>query len=335
MNRYLAKLASLDEKRAYPSNPQNPQNPAQRRFEGFEGSPSSAFLQSATSPTELLAGPYASALAALRAKCPPYVPEDRWRHAVADATTFTTKWGAEAQASGWTAPEWFGLHPVPEQPAPNYDRLARLDDVGLIWLLRGRPVTVLTSTEAVILCHSGATLKFYRRTAPAAEIIDGAVARCRPTEAPLAQTINTMAQIGKPTPVGIIDAAKQGLGDAPKPARRNADAATHAEATHLIPEDLSIPEFLRREPAQSAAQVVKAAPISKPTPVRIIDAVAIATRDPANASGGVPLARSASDAPKSTLGRSTDRQRAHVDGALGHRTDDLLTTATPTPEAAP
>ena len=26
MNRYLAKLASLDEKRAYPSNPQNPQN---------------------------------------------------------------------------------------------------------------------------------------------------------------------------------------------------------------------------------------------------------------------------------------------------------------------
>jgi hypothetical protein len=26
-----------------------------------------------------------------------------------------------------------------------------------------------------------------------------------------------MAQIGKPTPVGIIDAAKQGLGDGPMP----------------------------------------------------------------------------------------------------------------------
>ena len=61
----------------------------------------------------------------------------------------------------------FGLHPVPEQSAPNYDRLARLDDLGLIWLLRGRPIVELTSTEAVICCPSGATLKFYRRTKPA------------------------------------------------------------------------------------------------------------------------------------------------------------------------
>jgi hypothetical protein len=50
-------------------------------------------------------GPYASALAALRAKRPTYVPEDRWHQALADATTFATEWGAEAQAFGWTASE--------------------------------------------------------------------------------------------------------------------------------------------------------------------------------------------------------------------------------------
>jgi hypothetical protein len=231
MNRYLAKLASLDEKRAYPSNPQNPQNPPQRGFEGFEGSPSSAFLQLVTPPTELSAEPYASALASLRAKCPPYVPEDRWRQAIADATTFATKWGAEAQALGWTASELFGLHPVPEQPAP-YDRLARLDDLGLIWLLRGRPVTVLTSTEAVILCHSGATLKFYRRTAtatPATEIADGVEPIGKPTPAAEITGVTPAAEIDKAAPARIIDAAKQGLGDALKPARTKADAANHAE----------------------------------------------------------------------------------------------------------
>ena len=122
-------------------------------------------------------GPYASALAALCAKCPAHVPEDRWHQAIADATAFTTKSGAEAQAFGWTVPELFGLHPVPEQPAANYDRLARVDDMGLIWLLRGRPVIVLKSTDAIIGCHSGATLKFYRRSEPAlAEITNVAPA---------------------------------------------------------------------------------------------------------------------------------------------------------------
>jgi hypothetical protein len=179
MNRYLAKLASLYEKRADPSNPQNPQNPRKLGFEGFEGSLSSAFLPLAVPPTELPGtpesnragaehttaveeeahhdrfeeraailefdeglpraeaeaiahremaagdmvraerdpGPYASALAALRAKCPANVPEDRWRQAIVDATTFDTEWGAQAQVFGWTAPELFGLHTVPKQPA--------------------------------------------------------------------------------------------------------------------------------------------------------------------------------------------------------------------------
>jgi hypothetical protein len=126
MNRYLAKLGSLDEKTGYPSNPQNPQNPRQRGLEGFEGSLSSAFLRSATPPTELpeapkggyepagdaLAVPYAAALAALRAKCPAYVPEDRWRQAVADTTTFVSEWGAEAQGLDWPEHALFGPHPT-------------------------------------------------------------------------------------------------------------------------------------------------------------------------------------------------------------------------------
>jgi hypothetical protein len=118
------------------------------------------------------AGPYSSALTALRAQCPDYVPEDRWHEAITDATTFVTEWGAETQAFGWTEHELFGLHPVPERPAPNYSRLARLDDMGLLWLLRGRPVVALTTTEAAYRCPDGAILKYCRRakSAPAAEI---------------------------------------------------------------------------------------------------------------------------------------------------------------------
>jgi hypothetical protein len=216
MNRYLAKLASLDEKRAYPSNPQNPQNPPKRGFEGFEGSLSSAFLPSAIPPTELPetpepAGdaaaddteqavacrmmerdpsPFKAELGTLRIQCPTGVDHARWRQGIVDAETFIAVWGAQAQAFGWTVPELFGLHPVPEQPAANYDRLARVDDMGLIWLLRGRPVIVLKSTEAIIRCHSGATLKFYRRSEPAL---------AETTNVAPATEIGNVMQIDKPT----------------------------------------------------------------------------------------------------------------------------------------
>jgi hypothetical protein len=99
--------------------------------------------------TEHDANPYASALAALRA-CPVYVPEDRWRQAIADATSFISEWGGQAQAFGWTARELFGLHTPPERPTANYRRLSRYDETGLIWLLRGRPVIALTETIAAI-----------------------------------------------------------------------------------------------------------------------------------------------------------------------------------------
>jgi hypothetical protein len=103
----------------------------------------------------------------LERRCPDYVPNDRWQQAVEDARQFLAAWGARAQSFGWTEHELFGLHPVPERPAANYDRLGRLDDLGLIWLLRGRPVITLTSTEAIIRCPSGANLTYRRRTEPA------------------------------------------------------------------------------------------------------------------------------------------------------------------------
>jgi hypothetical protein len=112
-----------------------------------------------TAQAEHGANPYTSVLAALRAKCPAYVPEDRWRQAIEDATAFLSEWGERAQAFGWTARELFGLHPVPERPAANYSRLSRYDTMGLIWLLHGRPVTSLTEMEAAI----EGVVKVYRK----------------------------------------------------------------------------------------------------------------------------------------------------------------------------
>jgi hypothetical protein len=101
---------------------------------------------------------------------PVCVPEDRWRLAIADASAFVSEWGEQARAFARTERELFGLHRGPEQPAANYSRLARVDDMALPWLLRGRPVIVLTSTEAVMRCPSGATLTYRRRIEPVMKI---------------------------------------------------------------------------------------------------------------------------------------------------------------------
>ena len=109
---------------------------------------------------------YASALAALRATCPVYVPDDRWRQAIADATSFVSEWGGQAQAFGWTARELFGLHAPPERPLASYRRLARYDETGLIWLLRGRAVIALTETVAAIQ-EATAVLTYRKLNKPA------------------------------------------------------------------------------------------------------------------------------------------------------------------------
>jgi len=111
-------------------------------------------------------GSYASALAALRANCPAHVPEDRWHQAIVDATAFTSKWGAQAHALGWTERELLGLPDVPDRPRPKYQRLSRYDQTGLVWLLQGRRVVELTKDKAVIETATG-TVSYRRYNKPA------------------------------------------------------------------------------------------------------------------------------------------------------------------------
>jgi hypothetical protein len=109
---------------------------------------------------------YAPALAALRANCPACVPEDRWHQAIVDAKAFTSKWGAKAQAFGWTARDLFGLPDVPDRPRASYQRLSRYDQTGLVWLLKGRRVIELTKDNAVIETAAG-TVSYRRYNKPA------------------------------------------------------------------------------------------------------------------------------------------------------------------------
>jgi hypothetical protein len=112
-------------------------------------------------------GSYASALAALRAECPAYVLAADWQQAIEDGHRFVTRWGKHAEALGWAPADLFGLHIPPEKPVPNYRRLSRYDQTGLIWLLHGRPVIALTETAATILAQSGANLTYRRYIKPA------------------------------------------------------------------------------------------------------------------------------------------------------------------------
>jgi hypothetical protein len=112
-------------------------------------------------------GTYNHALAALRAECPAYVDAADWQQAIEDGHRFATQWGKQAEALGWAPADLFGLHIPHEKPAPNYRRLSRYDQTGLIWLLHGRPAIALTQTAATILAPSGASLMYHRHSKPA------------------------------------------------------------------------------------------------------------------------------------------------------------------------
>jgi hypothetical protein len=109
---------------------------------------------------------YASALAVLRAECPVYVDAADWQQAIADGHRFVTQWGKQAEALGWAPIDLFGLHTPPEKPAPNYRRLSRYDQTGLVWLLRGRRIVELTQDKAVIETATG-TVSYRRYNKPA------------------------------------------------------------------------------------------------------------------------------------------------------------------------
>jgi hypothetical protein len=109
---------------------------------------------------------YASALAVLRAECPVYVDAANWQQANEDGQGFVNQWGKQAEGLGWAPADLFGLHTPPEKPAPNYRRLSRYDQTGLIWLLQGRRVVELAKDKAVIETATG-TVSYRRYNKPA------------------------------------------------------------------------------------------------------------------------------------------------------------------------
>src|SRR5262249_19176405 len=104
-------------------------------------------------------GRFGRTYASLEGRCPAHVEAADWQQAVED---FLAQWGERAEVLGWTARDLFGLAAVPDKPFPNYRRLARYDETGMIWLLRGRPVVALTTDTAAIQSPSS-TLTMYRR----------------------------------------------------------------------------------------------------------------------------------------------------------------------------
>jgi hypothetical protein len=94
---------------------------------------------------------YARAFATLQLACPTGVPEPRWRQAISDSGLFLDEWGQMAEHLGWTARDLFDLHST----AP----LSRMDHMGLVWLLKGERVTLLTASKARL--ERG--LAYYRR----------------------------------------------------------------------------------------------------------------------------------------------------------------------------
>jgi hypothetical protein len=106
--------------------------------------------------------PLVASLAALERRCPDRIEAADWQHAVEDGRRFLIQWGEWATALGCFELDVFSLPPVPSYPHPNWRRLARVDQLGLVWLTRGRPVTSITAESATIAMPRGGSVAFYR-----------------------------------------------------------------------------------------------------------------------------------------------------------------------------
>jgi hypothetical protein len=91
------------------------------------------------------------------AKPPADVPVPRWRLFIDDCRRFLDEWADRAMALGWHALDLFGCDR--ERP------FARLDHAGLLWLIEGRNLIVLTTNTATIETASGVRQTYYRRPA--------------------------------------------------------------------------------------------------------------------------------------------------------------------------
>jgi len=91
----------------------------------------------------------------VRAGRPDGLPEIEWRQMVMDARRTIQNWGADFVAFGWTTLQVFGVNRDP--------RHRRLDVLGLVYLLRGRPIEAIDADTALIRSARGDTTTFYRR----------------------------------------------------------------------------------------------------------------------------------------------------------------------------
>ena len=96
----------------------------------------------------------------LAAPAPMAWKAEAWKVLQDDALAFLQQWAAQAHRLGWAGLDLFGVHPT----AP----VARLDGMGLVVLLQGRPVVALTEDSATIKAASGRTLTYRRHPCPPA-----------------------------------------------------------------------------------------------------------------------------------------------------------------------
>ena len=78
--------------------------------------------------------------------------EDGWKTLREDALRFIQEWAGQARRLGWEVADLFGVHPTKPR--------ARFDCMGLVPLLKGRPVLAITDDSAAIRSVSGGTLTF-------------------------------------------------------------------------------------------------------------------------------------------------------------------------------
>jgi hypothetical protein len=107
--------------------------------------------------------PLSEAFGRLERSCPEYVDSLRWRCAVTEGSKFMAEWGDKPTELGWTAADLFGLPEVPENPAPLFNRTARYDRLGLIWLLGGDKLAVSLSKDSATIQHRSGSRTTYRR----------------------------------------------------------------------------------------------------------------------------------------------------------------------------
>ena len=96
-------------------------------------------------------------LARLRPDCPPAdVPPQRWQQFIADAQRLLRNGTlAQAAALGWDEIDLFGCDDT--KPC------ARIDQMGLVWLVNGNRVVSISSSAAVIEMPTGSRQTYRRR----------------------------------------------------------------------------------------------------------------------------------------------------------------------------